>query len=285
MHCMIRNLDITLLRTFVAVADHGSMTVGGNALHLTQSAVSQQIARLEALSGVLFFREKRILRLTPGGERLLGKARHLITLNDELWAEMTEGPLEGVIRLGAPYDLVGAWLPPALKNFAAAHSQVDLQLICMSSPELLAATAAGTLDLALVEEPPGKSAGECLSVDRLVWVGAKGGAAFLKRPLPVSMVAETCAFRSVVLQALRKKETTWQTLFESGSIDATLAMVRSDLAVSVLLASTIPGDLTILPFDENLPELPLFSVNLYHVKGQRSRASNELAQQLRDGLK
>ncbi|WP_090121032.1 LysR family transcriptional regulator [Kosakonia arachidis] len=282
---MSRNLDITLLRTFVAVADHGSMTAGGNALHLTQSAVSQQVARLEAFSGVLFFRGKRTLRLTPGGERLLGKARRLITLNDELWAEMTEGPLDGVIRLGVPYDLVGTWLPPVLKNFAAAHSQVDLRLVCMSSPELLAAIAAGTLDLALVEEPPGKSGGECLLVDRLVWVGAKGGAAFLKRPLPVSMVAETCAFRAVVLQALRERETTWQTLFESGSIDATQAMVRADLAVSVWLASTIPSDLVILPFDENLPELPLFSVNLYHARGQRSRAVHELAQQIRGRLK
>jgi DNA-binding transcriptional LysR family regulator len=42
---MSRNLDMGLLRTFVAVADHASMTAAGNALHLSQSAVSQQISR------------------------------------------------------------------------------------------------------------------------------------------------------------------------------------------------------------------------------------------------
>ena len=59
MRPMVRNLDIALLRAFVTVADHGSMTAASRALHLTQGAVSQQVARLETLSGPLFVREHR----------------------------------------------------------------------------------------------------------------------------------------------------------------------------------------------------------------------------------
>ncbi len=284
MHAMARNLDVTLLRTFVAVADHASMTAAGNALHLTQSAVSQQIARLEDLSGALFTRERRALRLTANGERFLGKARRLITLNDELWADMAEGPIDGLVRLGAPYDLVGTWLPPILKIFSAAHPKVDIKLVCLASPELLTAITDGAIDLALIEEPVGMSGGECLVVDRLVWVGAKGGAAYLKTPLPVSMVAETCAFRPVVLQALSECDLAWRTMFESGSIDATRATVQADLAVTVWLASTVPNDLYILPFGENLPKLPSFAINLYHTKGQLPRAIGELIQQIRHSV-
>ncbi|MFK0640881.1 MULTISPECIES: LysR substrate-binding domain-containing protein [unclassified Ochrobactrum] len=281
---MIRNLDIALLRTFVAVADHASMTAAGNALHLTQSAVSQQIARLEDLSGALFVRERRTLRLTPSGERLLGKARRLIALNDELWAEMSDEPIKGSVRLGAPYDLVGTWLTTILKAFAAMYPKVEIELVCLASPELLSGIASGSIDLALIEEPVGISNAECLAIDRLVWVGAKGGAAHLKTPLPVSMVAETCAFRPVVLQALEERNLTWRTMFESGSIDATRATVRADLAVTAWLASTVPNDLNILPFEENLPELPSFAINLYQAKGQLPRAVSEIAQQIRVGM-
>lgn len=95
---MTRNLDIALLRTFLAVADRASMTAAGNALHLTQSAVSQQVARLEQAFGKpLFFRDRRGLRLTPAGERLLGKARRLLSLNDEIWADMTTRRVEGPV--------------------------------------------------------------------------------------------------------------------------------------------------------------------------------------------
>ncbi|AYD01045.1 LysR substrate-binding domain-containing protein [Neorhizobium sp. NCHU2750] len=281
---MSRNLDIALLRTFVAVADHASMTAAGNALHLTQSAVSQQIARLERLAGKLFFRERRTLRLTAVGERLLFRARHMLVLNDELWSAMTERAIEGRVRLGAPYDLVGTWLTPILKTYAEHNPRVEVALVCLASPELIEAVDGGLIDLALVEEPIGASRGESLAVDRLVWVGARAGTAYLKNPLPVSMVAETCAFRPAVLKALDERHLAWRTLFESGSIDATRATVRADLAVTASLESTVPGDLAILLSGERLPELTPFSINLHRSKGKSSPAVAELARHIREGI-
>lgn len=281
---MTRNLNITLLRTFLAVADHASMTAAGNALHLTQSAVSQQIARLEELTGALFTRSRRGLTLTTTAERLLAKTRLLVTLNDELWSDMNAKAMSGQIRLGAPYDLVGTLLAPILKNYSIAYPLVEITLVCAASPELLRSTKEGTIDLALIEEPLGSSHGECLSVERLVWVGARAGTAHLKTPLPVSMVAETCAFRPVVLQALSKRNLVWRTLFESRSIDATTATVRSDLAVTAWLASTVPADLDILPADAGLPELPPFAINLHMPNGHASSATTQLARHIRESF-
>jgi DNA-binding transcriptional LysR family regulator len=282
---MARNIDIALIRTFVAVADHAGMTVAANALNLTQSAVSQHVARLEEFLGTeLFVRERRSIRLSSAGERLLGKARRMLALNEEIWADMTSDRMDGRVRLGVPYDLAGMAIAPVLKAYAEACPQVEVSLACATSPDLIAALGRGELDLALVEEPAGASRGECLAVERLVWVGAKGGSAHLRAPLPVSLVAETCAFRPAVLAALREHGRDWRTMFESGSLDATSAMVRTDLAVTTLLAFTVPMDLDILPPELGLPPLPAFAINLHLPQREIAPAVAELARHIRNGF-
>jgi DNA-binding transcriptional LysR family regulator len=283
---MTQNLDIFLVRTFVAVADHGSMTAAANRLHLTQGAVSQQIKRLEeSLDGRLFERDGRGLELTQFGERFLARAKRLLGLNDEIWADMTSRPLQGSLRLGIPYDLAGTCFPPIFKAFSEACPYVEISLRCGTSPELSKALGSGSLDLAVVEEAHDQATGECLRVERLVWVGARGGLARHKRPLPISMVAESCAFRPLVLKALREKNLDWRTVFESGNIEATTATVRSDLAVTAWLVSTVPSDLEILgPEAADLPFLPSFAISL-QMPSDGGAAAKKFAQYVRQGLK
>ena len=281
---MTQNLDINLVRTFVAVADHGSMTVAANSLHLTQGAVSQQIKRLEeSFDCSLFEREGRRLELTRIGERFLGKAKRLLGMNDEIWADMATRPLQGPLRIGVPYDLVGTCFPPIFKAFSEACPYVEISLTCATSPDLSKALASGSLDLAVIEAATDAAAGECLRVERLVWVGARGGMAHLKRPLPVSIVAESCAFRPVVLQALREKNLEWRSVFESGNIEATTATVRSDLAITAWLASTVPADLDILDAGTGMPALPNFAISL-HLPSNGGPAARAFAQYVRDGV-
>ncbi|MFK0165568.1 LysR family transcriptional regulator [Rhizobium sp. NPDC090279] len=282
---MTRNFDMALIRTFAAVADQRSMTIAANMLHMTQGAISQQIKRLEdMLSCALFERDRRGLRLTEAGERLLVNARRLLVLNDEIWDDMTERTVRGSVRLGVPYDLVGATLAPVLKSYAERHPQVEISLICASSPELLEELGKGTVDLCVVEELFGASQGECLGVERLVWVGAKAGNAHRKVPLPISMVADTCAFRASVFAALNKDGLRWRTVFENGNIEATTATVRTDLAVTAWLASTVPADLDILTVEQGLPELPVFAINLHLPKGNATPQALELARHIREGM-
>jgi len=281
----MRNLDLALIRTFVAVADHASMTAAANVLNLTQSAVSQQVKRLEEVLGAaLFTRGRRGLAVTDAGERLLGKARRLLGLNDEIWSEMTAKVTRGSVRLGVPYDLIGTSLAPVLKAYTEACPQVEISLVCNSSPRLLEALERGEIDVAVIEEPLGQSRGECLGIERLVWVGARAGNAHLKPVLPISMVADTCAFRPAVLSALGEQGRQWRTVFENGNIEATTATVRTDLAVTAWLASTVPADLDILGAEEGLPELPPFAINLHLSRSQAEAPVLELARHIRAGL-
>lgn len=282
---MSRNLDVALLRAFTVAADRRSMTAAAEVLNLTQGAVSQQIARLEALAGgPLLARERPGLRLTPAGERLLGKARRMVALNDEVWTDLDGAALAGPARFGVPFDLLGARFTPVLKRFAEACPDVELSLRSAASADLARDLAAGRLDLAVIEEPLGLETGELLSVDRLVWVGAQGGTAHRRMPLPVSIVADICVFKPAVLTALNGRDGGWRTVFENGGLEATFATVRADLAVSAWLATTVPPDLAILPPAPGLPDLPVFAITL-HGETAASPVVAELARHVREGFR
>ncbi|MGL4289318.1 MAG: LysR family transcriptional regulator, partial [Phreatobacter sp.] len=113
--------------------------------------------------------------------------------------------------------------------------------------------------------------------------GARAGVAHGKRPLPLSMVAESCAFRPIVLAALQGQGMAWRILFENGNLDATTATVRMDLAVTAWLASAVPADLDILGPAHGLPDLPNFAITL-HLPPHAGAAAAELARTIRDRL-
>ena len=282
---MTRNIETSLLRSFVAVAETAGMTTAANLLNLTQAAVSQQIKRLEETFGCqLFERDRRGIRPTDAGERLLGKAKRLLAVNDEIWAEMTSPVFEGEVRLGVPYDLVNTYLPPVLKGFAKAYPKVKIALVCLPSVSLIDALGAGEVDLALAEERvPGPDA-EVLAIERLVWVGARGGEAHLKRPLPVSFGNEACVFRAPIRDALGESGIDWWAMSEIGNLEALNATVHTDLAVMSMLASTVPSSLKVLGPGSGLPPLPAFSISLYLPKAGATEIAQELANHVRAGV-
>ncbi|CFO45803.1 LysR family transcriptional regulator [Bordetella pertussis] len=88
-------MDLDLLHSFVSVVDAGGFTRAGERVHRTQSTVSQQIRKLEdALGCALFIREGRGVRLTEDGERLLGYARRMLALSNEI-REVVSQPAPG----------------------------------------------------------------------------------------------------------------------------------------------------------------------------------------------
>ena len=96
-------MELRHLRTVVAIARHGSFTKAGEELHLAQSAVSQQLSRLEAELGItLFTRSSRSVELTAEGELVLDYAQRVISEVDGLRDELDEiaGLLRGDLRLG-----------------------------------------------------------------------------------------------------------------------------------------------------------------------------------------
>jgi DNA-binding transcriptional LysR family regulator len=279
---MIRNLDISLLRAFVTVAGTGNMTTAADRLALTQGAISQQIKRLEdVLQTALFDRSQRKLRLTRQGERLLGLSNRFLELNDEIIAEMVGPAVGGSVRFGIPYDLVAPWLPMLLPGFAEANPHIEIDLVCAASTELAAQIERGELDVAIVEELADVAKGECLCVERLLWLGGPHGKAHGKRPLPLSIVSQACVFRPAAHTALKGAGIDWRVVIENGNMEASMSTVRADLAVTPSLASVVPPDLEVLAAGAGLPELPNFSISLFTRENHGDPAIEEMAGHIR----
>jgi DNA-binding transcriptional LysR family regulator len=266
---MLRNLDVALLRAFLTVVETGGVTRAATALGVSQAAASQQIKRLEEVLGCrLFERQGRRLRLAPAGERLLAQARRLVAQNDELLSTMRTPSFEGEVRLGVPYDIIAAIVPPILRGFAKAQPRVRVSLVCEDSAVVREDLRNGGVDLALTTETGCGRHGETLRTDRLVWVGAAGGDAHLKDPLPVSLGAPTCVFRPVAIEALGKARRDWRAVCEVSRLEPVYAVLEAGLAVAPLLRSSVPDHFEILDGtrggrEAKLPRLPEFRINLY----------------------
>ncbi|WP_072392579.1 LysR substrate-binding domain-containing protein [Hyphomicrobium sp. CS1GBMeth3] len=280
---MARNIDIGLLRAFNAVVETGSVTEAAGMLSLTQAAVSQQIRRLEELFGKpMFVRKQRRLVLSPDGGRLLPYAQRLIGLNDETWRAMAAPAFAGEVRLGVPYDLVARFLPEVLRRFDKRFPNVRVSLVTSTSRLLLDALGRGELDLTLTTEAARPARAESLLVDQLVWVGAAGGDAYRRDPLPVSLGAETCAFRPYALAALAKWHRQWRPVSESNSLEPMIATLEADLAVAPMLSCAAPASLALLSEAAGLPKLPTCHVNLYLPRNTQNDMATELASVLRE---
>ncbi|MEO1695186.1 MAG: LysR substrate-binding domain-containing protein [Pseudomonadota bacterium] len=280
---MTRDIDVSLLRSFLAVVDTGGVTAAAKLLGRTQAAVSQQIKRLEdVLETPLFDRQHKRVSLASGGELLLAQARRIVAMNDEVYGMMTTPSFNGEVRLGIPCDIVPTYAPPILRRFAQAWPKVRVQLISANTVALLGMLEDGDLDVTLTTEiEGGKMAGETLRRDKLVWCAATDGDVHLSETLPLAIGSVDCSFRPAVLTALREAGRDWRFVFEVNNQEAQTATVAAGLAICALLQDSVPAELRILGASSGLPALPSCGINLYLPKGQPSELGAELARQIR----
>ena len=281
----MRNLDMTTLRSFLAVADQGGVTRAATALNLTQSAVSMQLKRLEDLLGLeLLDRSNRRIGLTAAGEQLLGYARRMIQLNDEVVGRLTDQIYEGEITLGVPHDIVYPVIPRVLKTFNAMFPRVNVNLQSSSTIKLHEALRRGELNLILTTEENVEPGGETLTEMPLRWIGARDGQAWKKQPLRLAF-CKFCIFRPIVLRRLEAAGLEWDMAVESEDDRAVEALVSADLAVGALLEDSIPPHLEAIAPGGALPELGSQKINLYGAFTPSDEVMTQLADMLRHGFR
>src|SRR5437660_5278147 len=150
-------LEIRHLRLLAAVAEHGSVTEAGRRLHVTQSALSHQLADAEEKLGTaLFWRLGKKMVLTPAGEKLLDSARKVLAelYSAETQIEGLNGGTRGVIRVSTECYTCYHWLPPVLKNFHTKFPGVEVNIVLEATARPIEALLDGLLDVAVVSCPP-----------------------------------------------------------------------------------------------------------------------------------
>ncbi|MFD8755595.1 LysR family transcriptional regulator [Kitasatospora sp. NPDC059577] len=146
-------MEMHQLRYFAAVIDEGSFTAAAAHLHVSQSGVSTQVAKLEReLGQQLLDRTGRRVRLTPAGEAILPLAKSALATLDAIRHTAAEyaDAVRGRVRLGM---IMGCSIPPFLDTVAdlgRTHPGIELSLHEGHSDLLQAQVLSGALDLALI---------------------------------------------------------------------------------------------------------------------------------------
>lgn len=282
------DLDLDLLRCFLAVAESGGFTSAARRLNLSQSAVSLKIQRLESLLGrLLFTRTSRSLKLTPEGEILLDYARRLLALNQEMIQRVSQPAVGGMLRLGVIQQFGQEFLPQLLSQFKKAHPGVRLCVEVGMSADLLLAMEEGRFDIVLAAAgflPGPGSQGGAFAEERvimrepLVWVQARNSTLNLRQdPLPLVLFTSPCAFRRAAGEALEKAGRAWESVYSSASLASIQAAVQADLGISVFARSSVQPGMKILGPRQGLPALPDSVIALYRRKSAAEPLTSTLA--------
>jgi DNA-binding transcriptional LysR family regulator len=266
------DLEIDLLRAFVAVAESGSFTAAADIVGRSQSAVSQKVLRLEEiLERRVFDRTSRSLRLTSDGEHLLVTARRMLEFNDSVMRELREPPAVGTLRLGIAEDFVPGQLPKLLARFSRLYPGVHLDLMTGLSCELLEAYDKGSIDAVIAKKDGLAQRGRVIWREPLVWMAAADYEADAAKPARLVMLRSPCTYRDLMITALDTVRREWTAACTASSLMGVQAAVAGGLGVTVLGRSFVQPGMQILPPSEQWPPLPMTEIT---VVGEEAAAAD-----------
>lgn len=150
-------MDLGRLRALDAIATYGSVLAASEALHITPSAVSQQLAKLDRETGTrLLERDGRGLRLTDAGRILAGHAARVLSAVDEAESALAayHEEVTGTITVAGFATACRGLLPPALADLTARHPQLSVRIVETNPYEAMDALTRGRADLAVADDWP-----------------------------------------------------------------------------------------------------------------------------------
>ena len=284
----ITDLNLDLVRCFATVVETGGFTHASKRFHLTQSAITQKIKRLEhQLQRRLFVRTIKPLGLSAEGEILLTYAPRLLGLSREMVQRVSKPPQNEALRLGIVeqfgYHFLPVWLSELKREWP--HVRLVSDMGVTTDPlkgleedcfDLVIASAGYTTmarskSVSLFQE-------QHLQKETLVWVQAEKSKIDPKKdPLPLVMLGPLSRYRPIALDALCKEGRSWEIVFDSPSLSSVQSAIVADLGLSVLSPfSVIPG-MKVVAKGGGLPPLPTSDLALYSRKPPPQLAVQKLA--------
>lgn len=253
----MRTLDLDTLRTLVAISRHGTFAAAAEQLHKTQSAITQQMQRLESVIGVpLFDKQGRNKPLSQQGEKLVHYARHMLAINDEALRAMQDGQLEGILRLGSPHDVAETILPTVLTLVARSSPQIKLEIRVDRSPNLMPALRNGEIDLTLSTRFDPEFEGVVLRTSPTVWLCSADYVHDPNAPIPLVLVDDRSIFQRMALDALEQARLPWHTNYVAPNLVGIKAALRARLGVTARSVEMLAPDMRILGKQDGFPPLP-----------------------------
>src|SRR5690606_3141493 len=278
----MKNLDLDLLRTLVTIEQTNTFSGAADALYRTQSAITQQMQRLEIQLGCPLFQKKGRRRvLTPQGQQLADYGRRLLAINDEALRTVGQKQMEGQIRFGAPLDVADTILPPVLTHIARYAPKVRLEIRVDRSPFLMDALESGDIDLTISTRRDSGLNGFALRTSPTAWICAADYVYNKRAPLPLILADERSIFRQIALQALEQTRLTWHINYLAPTLVGIKAAVRAGLGVTARSVEFLGADMRVLGEADGLPPLPPMTYMLWTRKDTISPLTLHIYQMLK----
>lgn len=256
-------MDVRILKTLVAVAEHGTFAAAANVVGLSPSAVSMQIQALEQhLATELFDRSQRPPMLNAKGMALLPTARKIIGLHDSLRdAAASPDEFVGRLRLGVIPTALSSFVPAALAGLTQTYPLLEVHIVTGMNTPLFKLLNDEELDAAIIGEPPSLPGGLLFRpfVQEAICVIAPPDAAgdsaeeLLRRYPYIKLVRGAWQLRMIEEQ-IAKMAVSLHTIMQLDSIEAVTMMVHHGLGVSIVPRRSVEPLLRLpvelLPFGE-----------------------------------
>jgi len=255
------HMDLDLMRSLLAVAQHGAITDAAKAMGLSQPALSRRIQQLEELLGAeLLQRSARGVVLTDMGRLAQREAAAMVERFSRLQQSVRDHMQldTGRVRVGGGATAVSFLLPRAIAAFQRQHREIVFQLREAGSREIEQDVVDERLDLGIVTLPTRSPEliAEPLTDDRIVLVGARGHDLTGKRNIGIEALRGQglvgfeggSAIRQLIDAALRNAGVEMNVVMELRSIAAILQMVATTRSLAFISELGVPArDRRIVP--------------------------------------
>jgi DNA-binding transcriptional LysR family regulator len=250
-------MDLQLLETFLDLAETRNFTMTAKRLKKSQAAISLQINRLEEMLGkFLFDRDNRNVNLSQDGEILVGYAKQILNMHQELLYRFSSLPIEGTVSIGTTDEIANLYLAEILSLFSKQYPKIVLNVSCDLKDNLVQQFQNEAVDMILIHQEPKTTHSDAIVVqeEAFIWVKAKDIAIDPSKPLPIILNPEPCSIRQKTLESLSKAQVKSRIVYTSTSYAGKIAAVKAGLGIALIPASQSKKEFEIL----DLPYLPKF---------------------------
>jgi DNA-binding transcriptional LysR family regulator len=259
---VMQTFDLEQLRTFVAVVEAGGLAAAAPQVFLSQSAVSEQMRKLEERAGQsLLTRSKAGVAPTVAGTRLLGHAQRLLALAEEALRDLRGETLQGELRLAVTDYFRPGELARLLGHLGERYPQVRLHVSVMKSGAIEAGYAQGRFDVGLSMRIAGQdgtpaSKTAALRRESLAWMGATGLRLARGEPLRLLVLPDTCSLHQFTVKLLKQRRVPFTVAHVASGVAGLQSALAAGLGVACLNESSLCEGVTRLAPPHWLPSLP-----------------------------
>lgn len=233
------NIEIEDLRALIALSESSNFSKAAEKLNKSQSALSQQIAKLETNLGNILINRDEQNKLTMQGEVLLAYAQQIIKIHHEALNYFINPELKGEIKFGLPEDFATVFLADILAELNLKYPHVHVNVECDMTLNLLKRFRKNEFDLVLVKTTSLDDFPIENEVDiwdeKLVWVSKENtNLKITKENMPLVLAPKPCVYRARALDSLKDIDVNYKVVYTSPSFIGSCAAVKADMGITVL---------------------------------------------------